>query len=94
MNRVLLLITGTVLLGSVYVVAPVLSDNYRRYRGRRTVICPELGQIAELELKAKRASLLSVLGTRWLRVRRCSLWPRNKGCAQKCVENIGTGATR
>ena len=94
MNRVLLFITGTVLLGSVYVVAPVLSDNYRRYRGRKTVICPEIGQLAELELKAKRASLLTTLGTRWLRVRRCSLWPRNKGCAQKCVENIDAGATR
>jgi hypothetical protein len=88
MNRVFLLIISTVLLGTAYIVAPVLSDNYRRYRGRKTVVCPETGQLAELELKARRASLLSALGTRWLRVRRCSLWPRNKGCAQHCVENI------
>ena len=94
MNRVFLLIIGTVLLGSVYVVAPLLSDSYRRYRGRKTVICPKTGQIAELELKAKRASVLAALGTRWLRVRHCSLWPRNKGCAQKCVEDINEGATR
>jgi len=88
MNRVLLLIAGVVILGSMYVVAPVVTDTYRRYRGRKTVICPETGQIAEVELKAKQASFLSALGKDWVRVSWCSLWPRKKGCAEECVKTI------
>lgn len=89
MNRVFFLIAGVVLLGSVYVVAPVVSDTYRRYRGRKTVICPETGQIAEVDLKAKQASVLSAFGKQWVRVKWCTLWPRKRGCAQECVRNIG-----
>jgi hypothetical protein len=89
MNRLFLLIAGVVVLGGMYVVAPVVSYTYRRYRGRKTVVCPDTGQIAEVELKAKQASLLSALGKDWVRVRWCSLWPRKKGCAEKCVETIG-----
>ena len=88
MNPIFLLIAGVVVLGSIYVIAPVLNDTYRRYRGRKTVICPETGQIAEVDLKAKQASLFSALGKQWIRVRWCSLWPRKKGCAQECVKTI------
>ena len=62
MNRVFLLIGGIVFLGSIYAIVPVVTDTYRRYRNRRTVICPETGQIAEVELKAVQASLISALG--------------------------------
>jgi hypothetical protein len=87
MNRVYLLIGGIVCLGSIYVIAPIVTDSYRRYRNRRTVICPETGQIAEVDLKAVQASLISALGKHWVRVKWCSLWPRKKGCAEECVEN-------
>ena len=86
MNRIFLLIGGIVFLGSIYLVAPVMTDTYRRYRKRRTVVCPETGQIAEVELKAAQASLMSVLGNYRARVKGCSLWPRRKGCAEECVE--------
>jgi hypothetical protein len=89
MNRLFFLIAGVIVLGSYYAVAPVVADTYRRYRGRKTVICPEIGQIAEVELKAKQASVLSALGKQWVRVRWCSLWPRKRGCAQECVRSIG-----
>ena len=87
MNRVYLLIGGIVCLGSIYVIAPIVTDSYRRYRNRRTVICPETGQIAEVDLKAVQASLISALGKHWVRVKWCSLWPRKKGCTEECVEN-------
>ena len=88
MNRVFFLIISTVLLGSVYAVAPIVGDSYRRYRGRKTVICPETGEIAEVELKARQASLLSALGKRWVRIGWCSLWPRKKGCTEECARTI------
>ena len=86
MNRVYLLIGGIVFLGSIYVIAPLVTDSYRRYRKRRTVVCPETGQIAEVELKAVRASLMSALGKHWVRVKGCSLWPRKKCFGQECME--------
>jgi hypothetical protein len=87
MNRLLTLIAGVVTLGLYFVIAPVATDTYRRYRKRKTVICPDTGQIAEVELKAVQAGLMSALGKHWVRVKRCSLWPRKQGCAQECVRD-------
>jgi hypothetical protein len=86
MNRLVLLTVGVIALGSYFVVGPVVLDTYRRYRGRKTVICPETGQIAEVDLKAATASAISALGKNWVRVKWCSLWPRKKGCEQECVK--------
>ena len=85
MIGVLLLVAGVVVLGLYFVVAPVVLSTYRRYRGRRTIICPETDQIVEIELKAGRAGIMAALGKPELRVKWCSLWPRRKGCAEECV---------
>ena len=69
------------------VVAPAVLSTYRRYRGRRTIICPETDQIVEMELKAGRAGVMAALGKQDLRVKWCSLWPRRKGCAEQCVKD-------
>lgn len=89
MNRIFFLLFSVTLLGTVYVIVPVMSDTYRRYRGRKTVICPETGQIAEVDLKATQASVFSAIGKQRVGISWCSLWPRKKGCAEECVENIG-----
>jgi hypothetical protein len=85
-NRLLLLIAGIIALGLYFMIAPLVLSTYRRFRGRRTIICPETGQIVEVELKAGRAGLMSIVGTQLARVKRCSLWPRKKGCAEECVQ--------
>ena len=87
MNRVLLLIAGVVTLGVYFVVGPAVVSTYRRYRGRRTIICPETDQIAEMEIKAGRAGIMAALGKPGLRVKWCSLWPRRKGCAEECLKD-------
>jgi hypothetical protein len=86
MERLFLLTAGIVTLGLYFVVAPVFVDTYRRYRNRKTIICPDAGQIAEVEVKALHAGLMSVLGKHQARVKWCSLWPRKKGCAEDCVK--------
>ena len=86
MDRLFLLIAGLVALGLYFVIAPVVTNTYRRYRNRKTIICPDTGQIVEVDLKAVRASLMSTLGKHSVRVKWCSLWPRKKGCAQECVK--------
>ena len=86
MDRLFLLIGGAVALGLYCVAAPVFGNAYRLYRHRKTIICPDTGQIVEVDFKAVRASLMSTLGRHSVRVKWCSLWPRKKGCAQECVK--------
>ncbi|HYA29977.1 MAG TPA: hypothetical protein VEI95_14230 [Acidobacteriota bacterium] len=86
MNRIFLLIAGVSALGAYFVVAPMVVRTYQRYRGRKTIVCPETGRIVEVEIKAARAGLMSIFKTAPARVKRCSLWPRNKGCAEECVK--------
>jgi hypothetical protein len=69
MDRLFLLIAGVVALGLYFVIAPVVTNTYRRYRKRKTIICPDTGQIVEVELKAVCAGLISALGKRWVRVK-------------------------
>jgi hypothetical protein len=86
MNRVLLLIAAVVGLGVLYNIVPVVTYTYRRYRGSKTVICPDTGAIVEVEAKALRASLWSAFGVQKARVKSCSLWPRRKGCEEECLK--------
>ena len=92
MNRAFLLIAGVVTLGLYFVVAPAIVSTFRRYRGRRTIVCPETDRIAEMEIKAGRAGVMAAFGKNSLRVKWCSLWPGRKGCAEECVKNDGHSA--
>jgi len=87
MNRIFLLIAGVITLGLYFVVGPAVVSTFQRYRGRRTIICPETDQIAEMEIKAGQAGVMAAFGKRNLRVKWCSLWPRRKGCAEECLKD-------
>jgi hypothetical protein len=87
MNRAFLLIAGVLALGLYCIIAPAVVSTYRRYRGRRTIICPETGQITEMEIKAGQAGIMAALGKHSLRVKWCSLWPGRKGCAEECLKD-------
>jgi len=88
----LMTIAAIVAVGILFVLTPVAMDTYRRYRNRKVVICPENHNLAEVELKAGRAGLMSALGKSTLAVKWCSRWPRKKGCAEECVEENWTEA--
>ena len=81
----LLLIAGIVAMGFVFVVAPVAIDAYRQYRYRKVITCPQTHGLAEVSLKAGMAALGAACGQPVIRVRSCSLWPKRKGCDEKCV---------
>ena len=81
----LLLIAGIVTFGLVFVVFPVANDAYRRYRYRKVITCPGAHHLAEVSLNAGVAALGAGLGQPRLRVKTCSLWPKRKGCDEKCV---------
>jgi hypothetical protein len=85
MNGPLLLILVIGATGLLFVIAPVVTDIYVRYRNRKVLNCPEGHASAEVTLNTHRAALAAAFGKRILRVKSCSLWPQKSGCAEKCT---------
>lgn len=85
MNGPLLLIVVIVATGLLFVVAPVVTYIYARYRNGKVLSCPETHGTAEVTLNAHRAALAAAFGKPIIRVKRCSLWPEKRGCAEKCI---------
>jgi hypothetical protein len=86
MNGPLLLVVVILATGLLFVVAPVVADAYARYRSGKALKCPETqSTTAEVLLDTRRAALAAAFGKSNIRVKNCSLWPKKKGCAEKCV---------
>jgi hypothetical protein len=81
-----ILIAATIGMGLVYVVLPFTFDVYRRFRYWKVVTCPETHGLAEVRLNALLAGLTAVFHKPVLRVKSCTLWPRKKHCAQRCIK--------
>jgi hypothetical protein len=81
----LMLIAGIVAFGLLFVLAPIAIDVYRQYRHRKVITCPESNGLAEVNLNAGFAALGAAIGRPVIRVKSCSLWPKKKGCDEKCV---------
>ena len=61
---------------------------YSRYRGTKTVTCPETGRPAIVEVDALHASLTSTVGLPDIRLKNCSRWPVNEQCGQECLADL------
>lgn len=85
MQEPLVLIAAIVALAIFYVFVPLAAHTYRRYRKWRGVRCPESKGFAEIHIDARRAAVSSVFGKAQLRIKRCSLWPARRGCAERCL---------
>jgi hypothetical protein len=72
-------------LGLIYVLVPVAAHTFQRYRGKRVLSCPEEMIPAEIGIDARHAAFSSMAGKTALRVRDCSLWPKRRGCREKCL---------
>ena len=81
----LLLIAGIIGFGLTFVLVPVFIDAYRQYRYRKVITCPQTQGLAEVILDSGRAALGAAGGRPVIRVKNCSLWPKRKGCDEKCV---------
>ncbi len=82
----LITISAIVAAAILLVLAPVGLGTYWRYRNRKVITCPENHKLAEVELNAGRAGLMSALGKSKLAVQWCSRWPQKRGCAEDCVK--------
>ena len=83
----LLIISAIVSIGLLFVLLPTACKVYQRFRDRKVVICPHTDQIAEVMPKAWHAAFMATFGRKSMpRVKWCSLWPKRKGCDEKCME--------
>jgi hypothetical protein len=88
MDNPLTVVAAIAAVGALYVVVPVVADAYRRYRGTKTVICPENNQATEIQLDTAQAAASAAVGRPDLRVTGCSRWPERHHCGQECVEQL------
>ena len=88
MNAAWIAIVAILALATVYVLIPVASDSYLRYRRRRVVTCPESGALVEICADARRAAFSSLFGKSRLKVKTCTRWPERKGCNQSCLAGL------
>jgi hypothetical protein len=72
-------------LALVVPVAWSVGRAYRGARGPRKVTCPRTDDFAIIELDAKFAARMHVMGDVRQRVGLCSRWPEAMGCAQECL---------
>ena len=69
----------------LYVLLPLVTDTFLRFRGRKLLRCPVTGERAVVDVDARRVALSSAFGRVLLKARSCSLWPEKEGCAQDCL---------
>lgn len=72
-------------LATIYVFFPVAAHTFQQYRKKRVLRCPEEATLAEVNVDARHAAFSSTLGRPVLRVRNCSLWPKRRGCRERCL---------
>ncbi|HEU4387451.1 MAG TPA: hypothetical protein VFV34_06615 [Blastocatellia bacterium] len=82
------LIALLVLLGALYFVAVPALGAYRKYRGRRIVVCPETRKNVAVEVNASIAAASAVVGEPRLRLSDCTRWPERRDCGQECLPQI------
>lgn len=61
---------------------------YKRFRGKRTVVCPETNAGATVRPDAVDAASGALHGHPRLRLAACSRWPEKRNCGQECVVQI------
>jgi hypothetical protein len=71
----------------IFLLMPLLVgvEYYRRYRGSRSVICPENHRQVAVGLDAVHAAATQLAGTPELRLAECTRWPERGDCGQECL---------
>lgn len=80
-----LVLFGIVGMVVLFVLLPVATATFTRYRGPRRLRCPLAGTDATVEVDAVGAALSEVVGRPGLTAEACSRWPWARGCRQQCL---------
>ena len=81
-------VIGVVFVLSLVPMTFLLARSYLRFRGRRSVVCPETFSPETLRLDAAHAAWSSVAGEPDLRLISCSRSPRHEECGQICLVQV------
>lgn len=65
-----------------------MSKAYKRTWGRRIVICPETNRWANIQLDARHAIRMHVLGNPARQIQSCSRWPERQRCSRGCLAQV------
>jgi hypothetical protein len=76
------------LAGLLTVVLPVGLLEYQDLKRKKSVVCPETGDGARVEVDARRGALSVAFGAPRLRVTACSRWPERASCDQACRRQV------
>ena len=96
-HRVLVLIGSAYLIFAIAIAMMLCFATYLlvrmlvkfvQFRGRRQVLCPEIGSAAIIRIDALHAAVSSAVGDPELQVIDCSRWPEFQGCRQGCLPGI------
>src|SRR5215213_4590880 len=71
-----------------------LVRSFSKYRGSRTVICPETKRPAIVEVDSLQASLTSTVGLPDIRLEECSRWPIKEQFGQECLIDLDVAPER
>jgi hypothetical protein len=82
-----IVVAGVIAVLVVLAVVPVVL-RFRKYRGRRVIICPATGKPAGVELDAWLAANSEIDGDPVFLLKSCSRWPEHGTCDQACARQI------
>ena len=88
MTTVLLILAVILAAALLFVVVPISTRAFLRFRGQRVVTCPENKSVAAVEVNAARAALGAAIGQKALHLADCSRWPEKRECGQECLAQI------
>lgn len=87
-ERQLLFLLAAIFAASFAVLWAVeASGFYRKYRGKRLIICPETKKTEAVEIATGKAAVKAMLGPE-LRLKDCTRWPERADCGQYCLSQI------
>jgi hypothetical protein len=89
---VLLLVPVWFILALLIPTAWSVAKVYSRSKGRRIVICPETNRAANIELDARHAVAMHVVGNLGQKVQECSRWPEHQSCGRGCLTQVAHAA--
>jgi hypothetical protein len=88
MSTAALFIVVVFALVSLYFLARVIVPEFRKYRGKRLITCPESKATAAVEVDAVHAAVTSGLSQPVLQLKACTRWPERRDCGQECLSQI------
>ena len=65
-----------------------VSKVYSRTQGRRIVICPDNHRAANIELDARHAVAMHMVGNQGRKIQDCSRWPARENCGRECLAQV------